>query len=119
MLFRSLDQAGLAPPSVGELEAEFQLTGVRLALKAAAETGRIIAVEGERFFSRAALDGFRDRVLETGRAGTITLQALRDATGLSRKFLIPLLEWSDRSGLTIRDGDVRRLTPKARGIACA
>ncbi|HWA57070.1 MAG TPA: selenocysteine-specific translation elongation factor [Gemmatimonadales bacterium] len=118
-LVERLDQAGLAPPSVGELEAEFQLTGVRLALKAAAETGRIIAVEGERFFSRAALDGFRDRVLETGRAGTITLQALRDATGLSRKFLIPLLEWSDRSGLTIRDGDVRRLTPKARGIACA
>jgi hypothetical protein len=37
--------------------------------------------------------------------------AVRDATGLSRKYLIPLLEWADRSGITFRDGDVRHLVP--------
>ena len=33
----------------------------------------------------------------------------RDATGLSRKYAVPILEWSDREGLTVRRGDVRSL----------
>jgi selenocysteine-specific elongation factor len=38
-----------------------------------------------------------------------TVADFRDATGLSRKYAIPLLEWADREGLTIRKGDMRRL----------
>jgi selenocysteine-specific elongation factor len=45
-----------------------------------------------------------------GRAGAITVTGIRDRTGLSRKYLIPLLEWADRRGITRRDGDARRLT---------
>ncbi len=36
-----------------------------------------------------------------------TVSAFRDALGLSRRHAIPLLEWLDRSGRTIRDGDLR------------
>jgi selenocysteine-specific elongation factor len=39
----------------------------------------------------------------------ITPSSLRDHTGLSRKYLIPLLEWADRTGVTRRVGDVRVL----------
>jgi selenocysteine-specific elongation factor len=35
--------------------------------------------------------------------------AFRDLIGSSRKYTIPLLEFFDRDGLTIRVGDVRRL----------
>ncbi len=35
--------------------------------------------------------------------------------GLSRKFLIPLLEWADRSGITRREGEGRRLRRPDRG----
>ncbi|HUG32063.1 MAG TPA: selenocysteine-specific translation elongation factor [Acidimicrobiia bacterium] len=38
-----------------------------------------------------------------------TVAEFRDAVGLSRKYAVPLLEWSDREGLTIRRGDRRRL----------
>jgi selenocysteine-specific elongation factor len=34
---------------------------------------------------------------------------LRDATGTTRRILIPLLERLDREGVTVRDGDWRRL----------
>src|SRR5204862_36994 len=35
--------------------------------------------------------------------------ALRDRLGISRKFMIPLLEWADAKGITERVGDARRL----------
>jgi selenocysteine-specific elongation factor len=38
-----------------------------------------------------------------------TVADFRDRTGLSRKYAVPLLEWADKEGLTIRRGDVRRL----------
>jgi len=34
---------------------------------------------------------------------------VRQRLGISRKYLIPLLEWADGKGLTVRVGDVRRL----------
>jgi selenocysteine-specific elongation factor len=38
-----------------------------------------------------------------------TVAEFRDHSGLSRKYVVPILEWADREGLTIRRGDVRRL----------
>ncbi len=113
-LVQRLDRAGLAPPAVGELETELKVPGIAEALRGAVRAGRLEAVERDRFFSVGALAAFQDQVLRIGRTGPITPQALRDATGLSRKFLIPLLEWCDRSGVTRRDGDARHLTPGAR-----
>jgi hypothetical protein len=34
---------------------------------------------------------------------------VRDRLGISRKYLIPLLEWADGRGITVRVGDVRHL----------
>jgi selenocysteine-specific elongation factor len=79
------------------------------ALKAAVRSGRVEAVERERYFSSSALARFRETVLRIGAASPITPQLLRDETGLSRKFLIPLLEWSDRMGITLRSGESRAL----------
>jgi selenocysteine-specific elongation factor len=40
-----------------------------------------------------------------------TVAQFRDATGLSRKYAVPFLEWSDDQGLTIRKGDGRQVRP--------
>jgi len=104
-----VEQAGLSPPAAAEIEAELKVAGVMDALRFAARAGRLEAVERERYFSASALAGFRETVTRVGARGPITPQGLRDETGLSRKFLIPLLEWSDRTGLTVRSGDVRVL----------
>jgi selenocysteine-specific elongation factor len=41
--------------------------------------------------------------------GEMTAASFRDLIGSSRKYTIPLLEYFDRDGLTIRIGDIRRL----------
>jgi selenocysteine-specific elongation factor len=104
-----LDAAGLAPPSVEELEQQEGLSGVLGLLRFAAQDGRVIAVERNRYFSPRALSEFLELVRELAGAGSLTPVTLRERTGLSRKFLIPLLEYSDRVGVTRRVGDGRVL----------
>jgi selenocysteine-specific elongation factor len=70
-----------------------------------------VAVTPTRYYGHQALGRFRNALLEVGTRSEIRVGAVRDATGLSRKYLIPLLEWADRSGITFRDGDVRHLVP--------
>jgi len=104
-----LEGAGLAPPSVAELEAELGRGDVLAALRLASEGGRLVQVERDRWYARVSLERFTAVLREVGGNGEITPAALRDRLGITRKFLIPLLEWSDRQGLTRRVGEVRVL----------
>ncbi len=52
---------------------------------------------------RARLQGF---VREHGR---MTMAEFRDLIGTSRKYAVPLLEWFDARGITVRSGDYRML----------
>jgi selenocysteine-specific elongation factor len=45
--------------------------------------------------------------------GEIDVQAFKTMTGLSRKFVVPLLEHLDRKGITLRKGDVRIAGPSS------
>lgn len=104
-----LDRAGLEAPDLGELARTMALPHLSGLLKRAVEAGAIAAVERDRYFSTGALAEFR-KVLQAGDpGGEITPAWLREQLGgLSRKFMIPLLEWSDRQGYTYRDGTGRR-----------
>ncbi len=105
----ALEQAGLEPPTVSELERAVGGTGLLQSLRFAAQQGRVVAVERDRYFSTAALSLFRDTIRELAANGPVTPPMLREKLGLSRKFLIPLLEWSDRTGITRRVADTRVL----------
>lgn len=105
----ALEQAGLEPPSVAELERDLGGGDLHSSLRFAAQQGRVVAVEKERYFSKKALNVFRDTIRELAAIQPVTPLMIRDRLGLSRKFLIPLLEWSDRSGITRRVGDTRVL----------
>ncbi|HXS22774.1 MAG TPA: SelB C-terminal domain-containing protein, partial [Gemmatimonadales bacterium] len=62
-----------------------------------------------RYYATEALHQFTETVREIGRGGDIQPAAIRERLGISRKYLIPLLEWADARGITIRAGDIRRL----------
>jgi selenocysteine-specific elongation factor len=49
------------------------------------------------------------------RDGPITMARFRDAVGTTRKYAVPLMEWFDATGVTIRDGDLRALRTAAPG----
>jgi len=104
-----LEQAALTPPSLPELERETGRRDVAAMLRLAAASGRVEAVERDRYYTRGALDRFVAAVHEVGQDSDIVPGALRDRLGISRKYLIPLLEWADGKGITVRVGETRRL----------
>jgi len=109
---QAVTEAGLAPPSAAELATALRLPMAEDVLRLAAREGRIVLVERDRYYSREALDGFGAALAQVAARGPITPAAVREVTGLSRKYLIPLLEWADRNGLTVRRGEAREPGPR-------
>jgi len=115
-LARRLADAHWQVPTVAELEREFPGSPVRALLSHLARTGTAEPIDAERYAANGALAEFRT-ALETALAelGTATPAELRDRLGLTRKYLIPLLEWADRRGVTRRAGDARVLARLTAG----
>lgn len=106
--------AGLTPPTTTELGGQLDSPDVDGAIRLLVGQGRVERVEPNRCFAPEALERFVEAVREVAEAqGEVTPAALRERLGLSRKYLIPLLEWADRTGLTRRDGD-RRVLVRSR-----
>jgi selenocysteine-specific elongation factor len=73
--------------------------------------GTAIRLGRDRYYARVHLEEAVGRVLaELRKLGLATPSELRSTLGLTRKYLIPILEWMDTQGLTVRDGDARRAT---------
>jgi len=108
-IVRLLEDAGLTPPSVQELERHTGRRDVAGILRLAASAGRIEPVERDRYYARAPLDRFVQALREAGAETEIVPSVLRQRLGITRKYLIPLLEWADAKGVTSWDGGVRRL----------
>ena len=118
-LVRRLREARWEVPTVAELQREHPGRPIPALLAHLARTGVVEQVDQERYADRGVLEQFRV-ALEAAlqELGHATPAGLRDRLGLTRKFLIPLLEWADRRGITRREGDARtlaRLTARTGG----
>jgi selenocysteine-specific elongation factor len=109
-LAQRLAEARWQLPTVAELQREFADPSVPALLAHLAREGSVERVDQERYALKQALEEFRRAVEETLRElGAATPAQFRDRLGLTRKYLIPLLEWADRRGITSRQGDTRVL----------
>jgi selenocysteine-specific elongation factor len=115
-LARRLVEARWQVPTVRELEHEFSGVPVAALLAHLVRDGAAEQMDQERYAAKRALEEFR-AALEAAltELGPATPAALRDRFGLSRKYLIPLLEWADRRGITRRAGDARVLARLTAG----
>jgi selenocysteine-specific elongation factor len=107
----ALRAAGLTPPDVRTLEAE-GLSPKELAdvLQVLEREGRVVRVAADMYYAREAVE--RGIELLRGHCavhGEITAAAFRDLIGASRKYSIAFLDYCDRTGVTLRVGDVRRM----------
>ena len=59
---------------------------------------------------------FIQALQDMGQAGPIVPAAVRDRLGVTRKYLIPLLEWADGRGITVREGEGRRLKSRESAV---
>lgn len=103
-----VEAAGLAPPALAELGPD--ATPVRL--REAELAGLVFRLDRDHWIGAGAARRLQTVLGELASTGQITPARLRERTGLSRKYLIPLLEWADRQGWTLRRGDVRTAGPR-------
>jgi len=107
-----LQEKGIEAPTVKEIGERFSCDEkvVRDNLALLVRGGAVLRISNELFYDAATLDGLREKLLAKLREqGGITPAEFRELTGLSRKFLIPLLEYFDSEKLTIRVGEKRVL----------
>lgn len=79
--------------------------------------GTAVRVGQSRYYHTPALaELVRKTVERLDGEAEATPAELREVLGLSRKYLIPLLEWLDSQGVTSRQGDRRRLGPHASRV---
>ena len=111
----ALSSAQFQPPDLKQLADALkipanQLPRIRTVLLAMEREGRMVKIATDLYFSRAAADAARVRLVEYLKAHSeITAATFRDLLGASRKFAIALLDHFDHAGVTTRIGDARRL----------
>jgi selenocysteine-specific elongation factor len=87
--------------------------GRRAALEFLARSGEAVRIGRDRYVSAGIMKMMLGRIREAlGASGQMGPAQLRDLFGLTRKFSIPLLEWLDGQGYTVRQGDVRVAGPR-------
>jgi selenocysteine-specific elongation factor len=98
----TLDQSGSEPPSSEELAAQVGAP-VEPVLRYLERRGDIVQVETNRYYAAHHLTSLVERLRGLMAHGNEVSPAdIRDGLGLSRKYLIPFLEYCDRVGYTNR-----------------
>lgn len=112
---RLLQEGGFVPPEVKELESKLSLPRKPLLdlLNVLESQGKVVKVATELYFSAVALEKVKSALTaHFSSHEEISAAGFRDLLSVSRKTAIPLLEYFDRTGLTLRVGDVRKLRRK-------
>ncbi|MBI3782660.1 MAG: selenocysteine-specific translation elongation factor [Deltaproteobacteria bacterium] len=107
-----LEAAGVTPPTVKELETQLAVPAPRLrtVLQQLERRGMVAKIEEGLYFAHEPLERARELLRQHVLAhGDINAATFRDLLGASRKFSIALLDYFDRTGFTLRVGDIRKL----------
>jgi selenocysteine-specific elongation factor len=103
---RELERSPFTPPSIDELIGGDTLR--RQAFDYLIASGEIVKIGGGLAFHikswRTIIDSVKSII---NSEGSLAVSALREKLHSSRKYIVPILEETDRLGLTLRHGDVR------------
>jgi selenocysteine-specific elongation factor len=89
--------------------AAARIEGLPQALDMLLAGGALVKV-GDGIYRRSQMTRIRADLENALKAkGSLTMADFRDLIGTSRKYAVPLLEWFDATGVTLRNGDVRIL----------
>jgi selenocysteine-specific elongation factor len=97
----------VSPPNKGETATN---SDEEKALRFLEHTGEVIVLDPKTVISQAGFDRVKNEIVEyLKEQGAATASELRQHTGTVRRILMPLLEMLDEEGVTLREGDERRL----------
>ena len=107
-----LGEQPLAPPDLKEIEKQAGVPRNRLSevIRLLEREGSVVRITTDMYFLASSIEQLRGTLVQfLSEKGEMNAAAFRDLIGSSRKYTIPLLEYFDRAGLTIRIGDIRKL----------
>ncbi|MBX3097668.1 MAG: selenocysteine-specific translation elongation factor [Fimbriimonadaceae bacterium] len=106
-----LNESGAMPPTASELAEALRvpLQAVDQIIQVGINAGELTRLVDNIVFSTSGLESVIDRA-RIALPRSFTAAEFRDAVQTSRKFAIPLLEWMDAHGRTVRRGDHRHWT---------
>jgi selenocysteine-specific elongation factor len=105
-------KGGLTPPSPKELSLLLSLSEAYLRdlIERLIHKGKVVKVRTDMFFHREPLEAFKEKSLALLREKReVGIQDFKHVFDLSRKYLIPLVEYLDSVKLTVRVGEKRIL----------
>ncbi|MDY6881708.1 MAG: selenocysteine-specific translation elongation factor [Desulfatiglans sp.] len=103
-------KGGLTPPYFSEVNEKL-LKGVGAdILEVMVKEGVIVKIKEDLYFHHRAVKDLEKRLVDfLKKNGEITTPQIKDMTGVSRKYTIPLIEYFDKTQVTVRVGDSRVL----------
>jgi selenocysteine-specific elongation factor len=109
-------RSGLTPPTTREVMEKFagREKEVKNILNMMMNEGSLVRISEELYFHQDELQALRERYRTLLiQEGKVTPSGFKEMTGLTRKFVIPLMEYYDMSKLTVRVGEHRILRERA------
>ncbi len=110
-LLQAHQRGGLAPPNVRDVLEELGVSAKEAApvLRLLCEEGALVRVKDGLYYDGGTLGGILEQVrLWFADHENLDVGGLKEMLGLSRKYLIALLEYMDNTRITVRVGDQRR-----------
>lgn len=105
-------EGGLTPPNSKDLPKLLNVdySAVKDLLMLLLKEGQLIKVSEELYFDASVIVHLKKRLVEyLKKHGEISTPDFKNMTKVSRKYVIPLIEYFDAKNITIRIGDIRKL----------
>jgi len=103
----------LQPPYFRQVKDRFPGDTGTDVLQVMVKDGLLIKVKEDLYFHKKALEDLENELIAFLKdKGEISTPQFKDMTGASRKYTIPLIEYFDKSQVTVRVGDKRVLRKK-------
>ncbi|MCX8021935.1 MAG: selenocysteine-specific translation elongation factor [Syntrophorhabdaceae bacterium] len=107
-----LKNNGLTPPSLKDIASMIGIGEDRLKdmMERLIYTGKVVKVKGDLYYSKETIDWVKEKIIEyLKEKKEMAPTDLKSVFDISRKYLIPILEYLDDAKITIRVGDKRIL----------
>lgn len=105
--------AGLTPPPPTAFERHYPRdVNTGAIIRILTESGDLVSLGDGLLLAAPTVEQAKDTARKLAQSPEgLSVGTLRDATGSSRKIILPFLEWMDAQKITVRQGEVRVLRP--------
>jgi selenocysteine-specific elongation factor len=111
-ILNTYQKTGLTPPYFKELSKTLGVESPRAkeVLMLLVDEGLLVKAKEDLYFHAKVVKALQQRLVDFLVSNAeITTPQFKEMTGVSRKYLIPLIEYFDAQNVTIRIGDIRQL----------